>query len=186
MDALEALHTRSSNPKLSDPMPDPQTLENIYKAAFRAADHAVLRPWRFLLISGEARERLGDLFAETALMADPAVSEEKLQSVRLKPLRAPLIIVTICSPQPHPKVPEIEQELSAAAATQNMLLAAYAQNVGAIWRTGSMAYAKHVRQGLGLATHEKITAFLYLGTVTGAVKHLNDPPVDDYFRTWQA
>lgn len=185
MNALEALHTRSSNPRLSDPAPDASALENIYKAAFRAADHAVLRPWRFLVISGSARERLGDLFAEAASLADPAVSEEKLQSLRMKPLRAPMILVTICSPKEHPKVPMIEQELSAAAATQNMLLAAYAQDIGAIWRTGAMAYDRTVMRGLGLAPNETITAFVYLGTVSGAVKQLNDPPIQDYFQAWQ-
>ena len=52
MDALDALHLRSSVPKLGDPLPCQEMLENIYKAAFSAADHAVLRPWRFLVVKG--------------------------------------------------------------------------------------------------------------------------------------
>jgi len=185
MKALDALLNRTSSPKLGEPIPSPAVLENIYKAAFRAADHAVLRPWRFLIIKGAAREQLGELFVQAASLENPDISAEKKQSLRLKPLRAPLIIVTISNPVAHPKVPEIEQDLAAGAATQNMLLAAYAQGVGGIWRTGSMAYNATVKAGLGLQSSEKIIGFLYLGQVTGAIKRLNDPAVETYFKEWK-
>lgn len=185
MKALEALHNRNSYPRLVDPAPNATELDNIFRSAFRAADHALLRPWRFLLVAEEKRAALGELFVEAARELEPTLSEEKLQRIRLKPLRAPLILITVCSPIAHPKVPEIEQELSAGAATQNMLLAAYAQGLGAIWRTGSMAYNKTVMRGLGLAEHEKIIAFVYLGTPTGTVRQLDDPPPAQYFQDWQ-
>ena len=47
MDALEALHYRRSYPRLDGPVPSDKILQNIYKAAIRAADHALLKPWRF-------------------------------------------------------------------------------------------------------------------------------------------
>jgi len=184
MDALEALHTRTSVPKLTDPAPDGECLENICRAAFRAADHGVLRPWRFLIIRGESRQKLGDLFASAALAEDPTLDTAALDRIRQKPLRAPLIIVTISCHQPNPKVPELEQDLSAGAATQNMLLAAFAQDVGAFWRTGSMAYHALVRQGLGLAGNEKVIGFLYLGRKDSASRRLADPRVEEYFRNW--
>jgi nitroreductase len=184
MKALDALHNRSSFPKLSDPLPDEEVLTNIYRAAFRAADHGVLRPWRFLQIKGSSRERLGELFVEATLSDDAETPPEKLRSVRQKPLRAPLILVIISSIKQHPKVPAIEQQLSAAAATQNMLLAAFAQGVGAMWRTGSMAYHPIVMQGLNLAEQEKIIGFLYLGTIDGPTKNLQEPNLDDFFVEW--
>ena len=184
MKALEALHTRSSIPKLTDPLPQQAVLENIYKAAFRAADHGVLRPWRFLLIKDQARQRLGDLFVKAALDDDANITEAKKQSLRRKPLRAPLIVVSISSARQHPKVPAFEQDLSTAAATQNMMLAAFAQGVGAMWRTGAMAYHPIVMEGLGLARHEKIISFLYLGTISGATKNLVEPDLSDFFKDW--
>lgn len=186
MKALEALLSRSSSPKLSDPLPNHDLLENIYRSVFRAADHGVLRPWRFLVIKGTARDRLGELFVAAAMRQDPQLSLEKQSSLKQKPLRAPLILVIVSNPVEHPKVPAFEQDLSAAAATQNMLLAAYAQGVGAMWRTGAMAYDKTVMRGLGLAAHEKIIGFLYLGTIIGATKNLNDPPVSEFFQEWDA
>ncbi len=55
MDALHALHNRTSVPKLTDPAPSQEALQNIYRAAFRAADHGMLKPWRFLIIRETAR-----------------------------------------------------------------------------------------------------------------------------------
>ncbi|MBL4819985.1 MAG: nitroreductase [Gammaproteobacteria bacterium] len=184
MDALEALHNRTSFPKLTDPEPDEECLRNIYKAAFRAADHGVLRPWRFLLIKGESRHKLGELFVKATLAENPDTEPAALNRIRQKPMRAPLIIITISCIKEHPKVPEIEQDLSAAAATQNMLLAAFAQDIGAFWRTGSMAYSPVVAEGLALKDNEKIISFLYLGQVSGATKNLSDPSVEDYFKQW--
>ena len=89
MDALEALHSRSSVPRLSEPLPSPQMLENIYKAAFRAADHAVLRPRRFLLIKGDSRIRLGDLFVDAGLANDASLGSNAQEKLRRKPMRAP-------------------------------------------------------------------------------------------------
>ncbi|MEX2470503.1 MAG: nitroreductase [Pseudohongiellaceae bacterium] len=184
MDALEALQSRSSFPRLSEPAPGEAELANIYRAALRAADHALLRPWRFLCIRGASRERLGDLFVAAARAGDPTLSDTQAERIRQKPLRAPLIIVTIASPGEHPKVPVFEQDLSAAAATQNMLVAAYAQGVGAMWRTGAMAYDPVVKQGLGLAGHEKIIAFLYLGTAMDSTRRLVDADPADFFQEW--
>ena len=80
MKALDALHSRISFPKLNDPIPEQEVLDNIYKSAFRAADHAVLRPWRFLVIKGESRARLGELFVSAASTDRPDITEaEKLK-----------------------------------------------------------------------------------------------------------
>ncbi len=184
MDALDALHLRSSVPKLSDPLPSQVMLDNIYKAAFRAADHAVLRPWRFLIVKGDARRRLGELFVQAGLDGDAELDDSAVEKLRSKPLRAPLVLVCVSSYKPHPKVPEIEQDLSAGAAIQNMLVAAFAQGVGAMWRTGSLAYNPVVKSGLGLSSQEKIIGFLYIGTINGGTKQLCDPDLQSCFQDW--
>ncbi len=184
MNALEALHGRTSAPRLTEPAPSAGALENIFRSAFRAADHGLLRPWRFLVIRNEARERLGQLFVAASQAGDESLSPERITSIRNKPLRAPMIVVTIASLKEHPKVPACEQEYSAACATQNMLLAAHAQGVGAMWRTGAMAYHPLIARGLGLVDAEKIIGFLYLGTIAGPRKSQSVPEIDDYFQEW--
>lgn len=184
MDALTALHTRVSVSRVTGPEPDQDTLDSIFKAALRAADHALLRPWRFLIIRGSSRNKLADLFAQATLADDPGCAEEALDSVRSKPLRAPLIIVGIVSPKNHPKVPLLEQQMSAAAALQNMLVAAHALGVGAIWRTGPMADHPVVKQGLGLDGHEEIAGFMYLGKADGPLRPLREESPTLYFQDW--
>src|SRR5690554_7885116 len=56
------------------------------------------------------------------------------------PTRAPLMIISVCSSKEHPKVPLVEQLHSTAASTQNIINAAWALGLGAIWRTGSPAH----------------------------------------------
>lgn len=184
MDTLEALHKRTSCPRLIEPGPSAEQLENICKAALRAPDHALLTPWRFLLVRDESRNKLGELFVDAAKQNTPVPSEAKLASIALKPLRAPLVIVCIAAIKDHPKVPPIEQELSAAAATQNMLLAAFAQNLGAMWRTGSMAYNPIVKKGLGLKDNEKICGFLYLGTPAAPPRKVTELVSTEFFQDW--
>ena len=69
MNALDAVLTRQSVAPafLREPAPDDAALERILAAGASAPDHGRLRPWRFILIRGAARARLGALFAEALL-----------------------------------------------------------------------------------------------------------------------
>lgn len=184
MQAIDALLQRSSMPRLAGPAPDAGKVDILIRAALRAADHGLMRPWRFIVIQGQSLHRLGDLFAEASLQDNPDSTAMELDKIRQKPLRAPMILVTVSSPRPNPKVPEFEQDLSAAAATQNMLVAAFAEGLGAMWRTGSMAYHPHVKTGLGLQGAEKIIGFLYLGQAAAPGKKLIEEDPADFLQEW--
>ena len=67
MGGIELLLERVSTPMLDNPAPTDQQLEVMFQAALRAPDHGRIRPWRFLKVSGEAREALGALMARAAL-----------------------------------------------------------------------------------------------------------------------
>ncbi len=184
MDALTALHSRISIPRVTGPVPSEAALDNMFRAALRAPDHAQLRPFRFLRIEGDALERLGDLFVAAAKAESPEMTDEAAASVRNKALRAPLVIVTICCPVEHPKVPELEQDLAAGCASHAMLIAAHAQGIGAVWRTGPMAEHAIVKKGLGLADNEKINAMLYVGQNSGPQRSLKELEISDFVQRW--
>ncbi|MEH6466228.1 MAG: nitroreductase family protein [Porticoccus sp.] len=184
MDALNALQGRVSSPRLSEPAPQGDILENIKKAAFRAADHGRMRPWRFLLIEGQGLIELGQLLVKSSEDRGEVLTDKGRERMIARPQRAPMIVVVIVSPRENPKVPEIEQTISAGAAAQNMITAAYAQGVGAIWRTGDLAYDSTIMKGLGLENSERIIGFLYLGTVQGKVPEAPEPDLREYFQTW--
>lgn len=184
MNALEALHTRNSATLLTEPGPNAEQLENILLAGLRANDHRRLRPWRFLLIEGEARDKLGQAMLDIALQDNPETSLEEQQKLAKAPLRAPLIIVAVARPQHDDKVPEIEQLLATGGAAQLMLLAAHAQRLGAIWRTGKFAYDARLKALLGLEPQDHIVGFLYIGT-TKAVKPLAKINTADFVSRWE-
>ncbi|MGK0499005.1 MAG: nitroreductase [Oceanicoccus sp.] len=189
MDALQLLHTRNSAPRLRDPAPQGDDLDDILKAALRAPDHSWLRPWRFLTITGDAREKLGELFVGASQQRQQAAGEPTLDDAALaklaaKPLRAPLIVVVVASVKEHPKVPEIEQLLSAGCAAHGIMLACHAKGFAGVWRTGANAFDKTVHRGLGLAPHEHLIGFLYLGTIAGSYKPLRELAVADYCQNW--
>lgn len=184
MEAIQALHQRVSVGKLTAPAPDQYQRQAIYQAALRAADHGQMRPWRFLVIEGGGLDALGELFCDAAKSDDPALLPEICDSYRKMPHRAPLIIIVIASCKDNPKVPKMEQLLSAGAAAQNMLTAAYAEGVGAIWKTGAMAYHPVVNNGLGLQEGESIIGFLYMGTPSSSMGTATTKPVEDFFASW--
>ncbi|CAG8871531.1 Putative NAD(P)H nitroreductase YdjA [Pseudomonas fluorescens] len=168
MEALDALLNRVSVPRLTEPAPSAAQREALFQAALRAPDHGQLRPWRFLTVEGAAREKLGELFAE-AVQRKGDASQGALDKARAMPLRAPLLIVVIARLQDHYKVPKDEQRLAAGCAAHGILIAAHAQGIGAVWRTGDMAHDAHVLEGLGLEQNEELLGYLYVGTP------LNDP-----------
>ncbi len=185
MEALHLLQVRSSVAKLEAPGPTPDQCSLLIKAATRAADHGNLKPWRFLFIAGEHLTRLGRIFAEAAASVKPDISRVELTRLESMPLRAPMILVVVAKCCDHPKVPKLEQLVSAGAAAQNIINAAYAMGLGAIWRTGDMAYDQHVALALGLAEGESITGFIYLGSPQGGLPEAKVIDPENFFEFWQ-
>ncbi|MBI2379313.1 MAG: nitroreductase [Gammaproteobacteria bacterium] len=184
MDALVALTTRVSQGRLQAPAPDGEALERMFQAALRAPDHGALKPWRFLVVEGEGLMRLGEAMADAAVADNPALGQDKLDKARQNPLRAPMVIVAAARVVEHPKVPAVEQLLSAGAAVQNLMLAAHAQGYAAMWRTGDLAYSRRFMDALGLAPDERIVGFIYAGTPTGPAREPLPPVLAEHVRHW--
>jgi nitroreductase len=194
---VELLCQRVSSPRLTEPAPNKEELDLVFKSALRAPDHMLLRPWRYLIIEGEARHKLSELFLSSAKLSFEelvAQSKEKLveeitdfkaEKLKSMPMRAPMIIVAIASLINHPKVPHEEQILSCGVGVGYMLLALQALGYGGVWRTGDVALNKYVCEGLGLKSNESIVGFLYLGTPVGEPRPLPDVNLQDYFSNWK-
>jgi nitroreductase len=156
---LEAALARRSTSKVTDAAPDDETLVALLDAASRVADHASLRPWRVIALRGDARARLGAALVEAA--GEIGHAAEKLAA---KPLRAPLLLAVVVVTTPdHPKVPEWEQEASAAGVAHLLSLLLDDAGWGVMWRTG--AYTRHpiVARLHGLAANERLLGWLYIG-----------------------
>ena len=82
------------------------------------------------------------------------------------------------------RIPECEQIAAAAAATQNIMLAAHALGYGAMWKTGEPAYDPRIKTALGLNADDEIMGFLYLGTNTGSGSPAPRPAARDQVTVW--
>jgi len=187
MDALESLMTRRSPVKLADPAPPAEALTQAMAAAVRAPDHGKLRPWRFLVIDSAARPAFAEIMAQCLKRQQPDCNEEMLAREREKAFRAPMIVVAVAKVQPrHPKIPEVEQLLSAGAAAQNFWLALHAQGYGAMWKTGAPAYDVEVKRQLGLADTDQIVGFLYVGSIAAPALEVRRPEPEGFIERWTA
>jgi nitroreductase len=115
------------------------------------------------VIAGEARKQLGEVLAQAFLRKSPQVGHDGLDKERAKPFRAPLIIAVGVDKPSEPRVREIENVCAAAAACQNILLAATELGIASYWRTGDAVQDPAVKALLGLAPDQELIAFLYLG-----------------------
>lgn len=167
-ETLRLLALRRSTPvaMLGEPGPGAADLDMILRLAVRVPDHRRLEPWRLLVIEGDARNRLGEIFAAARKLRDPHATEAKLAEDMRLPLRAPVIVCVISSPNHHDpkKTPVWEQQLSAGALCQNLLIAAQAAGWAAVWITEEPAFDSHVQAAFDMHAHEQIAGFIYLGT----------------------
>jgi nitroreductase len=181
---IDTLLSRVSVGALGEPAPDEAQMATIIAAALRAPDHGKLRPWRFIVIRGDARHRLGALFARVLVARDPAALPAVVDKERAKPLRAPLLIAVVARVQANHKIPEAEQLISAGAAAMNMLNAIHALGFGGVLLTGAPAYDPGIHDALGLADAERLVGFVYVGTPTQPPPVVARPDAADYVTEW--
>lgn len=163
MEAIDAIFARHSWPKVRPDSLPRATIEKLLSAAVQAPNHFRNRPWRFFVLSGEARARLGDAMAQALKARNPEATEGELQAEQAKPLRAPVVIAVAADSPSQPKVLDVENIAATAAAVENLLLAASALGLGGMWRTGPAAYDDTVKAFFGLRPDQHIVAFVYLG-----------------------
>ena len=167
MDLLSGIHTRQSISKvLPDPVPR-EIIEQLLDAAVQAPNHYRNRPWRFVVLTGGARERLGEVMARSLRQRSPEAPDAALEIERKKPLRAPVLIAVGIDPPDSPKTVEIENICAGAAAVENLLLAAHGLGLGAMWRTGAPAIDPNVKAFLGFTPEQHVIAIVYIGYPAG-------------------
>lgn len=161
--ALLARRRSTKVAQFVQPGPTSEEIDALIRLAARVPDHGKLGPWRFVVLEGEARSRAGAAVA-SVIAEDDGVDETRLAAARALFLRAPAVVMVISTAAPHPKIPEWEQQLSSGAVCFAMLVSAHALGYAACWLTEWPAYDARARAALGLADHERVAGFIYLGT----------------------
>lgn len=163
---LQLFHDRRTVSRLRAPGPDDAALQAILAAAETAPDHGRLRPWRFAVLTDADRVRVSEAYAAVQRSVD--ATPELVERAASKPLRGPCVVAAFARIVPHPTVPAWEQLAAAAAAVQNLCLAATALGLGTAWRTGWYVEQALVRSALGAGDDEQVIAMVHLGTAAKA------------------
>jgi nitroreductase len=186
-ETLRLLALRRSMPvaMLTEPGPSAADLDALLRLAMRVPDHRKLEPWRVLIIEGAARGKLGDYFAAALHLRQPDATPEALEAERKLPLRAPVILAVISSPVHDPKkTPIWEQQLSAGALCQTLMIAANAMGWAASWITEPPAFDSHVHAALGMNAGDQIAGFIYLGTAKEQPVERQRPDIAEKATRW--
>jgi len=169
MDVLTAISTRRSvGPVLADKPVADEVIEKLLQAACWAPNHHRSEPWRFTVFTGEGRKHLTAALVSAAKnMPKNDQYDLRLSKAEGMAKRAPVVIAVHCAAGEGPgKQPLLwEEHAAVAAAIQNLLLAAHAEGLGAIWRSGEYTESAEMQAYLGVRPEkgDRIMGFIYLG-----------------------
>lgn len=163
--ALDFLNSRRSRPAklFSLPVPGRDALDEILTAALRVPDHGKLEPWRLIVVQGAAFARLADLAQARAVELQG--DAEMIAKGRGQYDLGKLAVVVIAAPKPAPKIPAVEQLMSAAALCFGIVNVAEAAGWGASWLTGWPAHDPvFAARAFGCAPGETVAGIVHIGT----------------------
>jgi nitroreductase len=166
MDAIDAIRRRTSVRRFR-PEPVPRaTIERLLECAVRAPNHKLTEPWRFAVLTGEARTAFAEIRARHRLerWADPASPEAVAggEKVRREALDTPAFVVVMTATSPDDITRE-EDYASAMMAIANLMIAAEALGLGTYLRTGGIMREPALAELVGLPEGFRVVGVLSLG-----------------------
>jgi nitroreductase len=156
-----------------DEVPD-DLVELLIELATWAPNHKRTWPWRFTVLSGDARWRFGEALAAVAA-SDGRTPPEKVAKLRVKYARSP-IVVLVWTTVADDEVRAREDRDATAAAVQNLLLAATSFGLGNYWASIAEDLTDAARRFAGLDEDHDLVALVYLGWPTGTTAPPPRPP----------
>lgn len=166
MELFEAIRTRRTVRKFNYARPvEAELLTQILSAATWAPNHRRQEPWRFYVIQGEAlkafAEVRADITRDDVRGIDPAVAEVRIERARRSILTTP-VVIAITGTHGENDDHRRDNYCAVCAAIQNLLLAAHARGLGAVWRTGRLLDPR-VKEFVGAGESETMVGVVYLG-----------------------
>ena len=135
-------------------------------------DHGKLAPWAFVVI--EDRAALSELLQRLYRQDKPGAGRLELEAMDSFARQAPALVAMVSTPRDS-HIPLWEQQLSAGASAQNLLVAAHALGFAGNWLTGAPAYLPGIAEALG-HPGGRLVGWFFLGT---AAKPLEERPRPD-------
>src|SRR5580700_5843939 len=99
---IEAIKARRNVRRFRGDQPiSREVVSQVLDSAIWAPNHYLTEPWKFVIIAGDERKRLGQVMAEALEKnsADAPPPQERLDRERARPLESPVIVALISSPK---------------------------------------------------------------------------------------
>jgi len=180
-ETLAILAERRSTPakQMVDGGPSDEELHTLLRLASRVPDHGKLGPWRFIIFRGEARTKAGQILHRRFADKEPNADPERLALEERRFRRAGTVVAVVSTPIVPHKIPQWEQELTAGAVCQNLLIGAHAMGYASQWLTEWYAYDEPVLREFGLTADEKIAGYIYIGGAPEEVRERSRPILEE-------
>src|SRR5690606_38734058 len=110
-----------------------EEIERVLEAANYAPTHKKTEPWRFKVLQGESKEKLG-LFLSLKYMETEAKPKQfKVKKLIENPKKAAAVIAICMQRDPMERLPEWEEVAATAMAVQNMWRCCTEMGIGSYW-----------------------------------------------------
>mgnify|MGYP000462872014 CR=1 FL=1 len=152
-------------------------IDKILEAANWAPNHRKTEPWRFKVLQGESKEKLGLFLSLKYMETEERPKEMKVKKLIDNPKKAGAIIVICMQRDPKESVPEWEEIAATAMAVQNMWLCCTEMGIGSYW--SSPGLIKYMDEFFEMNEGEECLGFFYMGYYEGDLPDVTRKPIED-------
>ncbi|MCM3179345.1 nitroreductase family protein [Cytobacillus horneckiae] len=157
----ELIKSRRSIKKFKQDDVSIDEIVELLEVAKWAPNHKMTEPWRFLLYSGEGKEKFIQAYCGSQALKDGSLPDKAVKKSEY--FRSiPIHLVVVMPEDPRQKTWD-EDYGAVSALIQNFQLAAWARGIGMIWRTNDWIYNPVFREAIGVKPGEKVVATLMIG-----------------------
>lgn len=150
-------------------------IEKVLEAANWAPNHKSTEPWRFKVIQGDAKRRLGIFLAKKYEEVDPRPKAMKIKKLQENPQKADVIIAICMQRDTKESIPEWEEIAAVSMAVQNMWLLCTELGIGCYW--SSPGLISTMDEFFTLGDGEKCLGFFYMGNFNGELPEGKRSPI---------
>lgn len=154
-----------------------EDLLRILEAANWAPTHKRTEPWRFKVLTGESRDKLGLFLSLKYMETEARPKKIKTQKLIENPKRASAIICICMQRDPRESLPVWEEVAATAMAVQNMWLCCTEMGIGCYW--SSPGLIKYMGEFLELNEGEECLGFFYMGYFDEELPEVGRRPIDE-------
>jgi len=136
-------------------------IKKVLEAANWAPTHKKTEPWRFKVLLGESKEKLGLFLSYKYLDVEERPKQMKVKKLIENPKRAAAVIAICMQRDPNESLPEWEEIAATAMAVQNMWLCCTELGIGCYW--SSPGLIGYMDEFFEMKKGEKCLGFFYMG-----------------------